>query len=515
MPVANLILAYDIGTTGNKATLYSPEGRVVAHAFQGYPTYHPQANWAEQDADDWWRAVCQATQQLLVSAKVRRENIACVSFSGQMQGCLPVDAAGRPLHRCLIWADQRAVQEAAQLESRLGMAHVYHLTGHRLSPTYSGPKIMWLRNHKPDVYAQTHRFLHVKDYVIHRLCGCFVTDCSDASGMNLYDLHRQEWAADILAAAEIEPERLPAIHQATDVVGVVTRQAEEEIGLRAGTPVVVGGGDGACATVGAGAVRAGIAYNYLGSSSWIAYTAPAPVLDAMMRTFTFAHLMPGMFIPCGTMQTAGGAYQWLRDQVCVSEVGAAAQAGADVYEVMNEKAAEAPPGAHHLLFLPYLLGERSPYWHPQARGAFVGLTVRHTRADLIRAVLEGISFYLKLILQAFLEAGADIREMRVIGGGAKGMFWRQMLADVYGLPISRPRLLAEATSLGAAVAGGVGVGLLADFTDVDRFIEIVQRHQPEPRAQMAYEHLFPVFRRAYDALRPVFDYLYDKDNLSE
>lgn len=509
MSSAQCILAHDLGTTGDKATLYSPDGQVLARTFHGYHTYHPHSNWAEQDAAEWWEAVRTSTQRLFARARVGPEDVACISFSGQMMGCLPVDAQGRPLRRCIIWADQRAVEQAALLEEKLGMARVYRITGHRISPTYSGPKILWVRDNEPDIFAQTHKFLHVKDYIAYRLTGQFVTDRSDASGMSLYDLEGGTWSAEILEAIELDEDVLPTIHASTDVVGEVTRQAAEELGLRPGTPVVIGGGDGPCATVGAGAVREGPAYNYIGSSSWIAFSASRPIYDPNMKIFNFANMVPGMFMPCGTMQAAGGSYQWLRHQICTLEAWAAEQAGVDVYEVMNLKAEMSPPGANNLLFLPYLLGERSPYWNPKARGAFVGLTVKHTREDIIRATLEGITLNLKLILQTFLDAGAPIREIRVIGGGAKGRFWRQLMADIYRLPILRPRFLEEATSLGAAVAGGVGVGLFKDFNVVDQFIEIVDRHEPDPATEAVYQRLFPIFQAAYEALRPIYDQLYE------
>jgi xylulokinase len=279
--------------------------------------------------------------------------------------------------------------------------------------------------------------------------------------------------------------------------------------LIAGTPVVIGGGDGASAAVGAGAVTEGPAYNYIGSSSWISFAAPRPLYDPKRRFFNFAHMVPGLFVPTGTMQAAGGSYQWLRREVCRIEGREAEETGVDVYEIMNRRASESVPGAHGLLFLPYLQGERSPHWNPKARGGFVGLQITHTRADLIRAVLEGIGLNLRTILHSYLEAGARIDEMIVIGGGAKGQLLRQILADVFGRPVLRPRLLDEATSLGAAVAGGVGVGLFRDFSAVNQFNEIVERHIPNPGAQAVYERLHPIFLAAYEALVPVFDQLHD------
>lgn len=503
------ILAHDLGTTGNKATLFDGEGRLAANAFSGYQVIYPEPTWAEQDPADHWNAVVDTTRRLLVQANVTPGEIAAISFSGQMMGCLPVDREGQPLRNCIIWADQRAVNQAAQLSERVGEEKVYRITGHRISPTYSVSKLMWLRDNEPDVFARVHKILHVKDYIAFRMTGNFVTDRSDASGMNLYDLEGGAWSDEILDAVQLDAGLLPEIHNSTDVVGELTRQAAYELGLNPGIPVVIGGGDGASAAVGAGAVEEGPAYNYIGSSSWIAFAAPRPIYDPGRRIFNWAHMVPGMFSPCGTMQAAGGSYQWLRREVCWSEAQEAEQTGEDVYEIMNRRAAESVPGAHGLLFLPYLQGERSPHWNPRARGGFVGLQVTHTRADLIRSTLEGISMNLRTILQSFLNADARIDEVTLIGGGARGALWNQILADVYGRPTLRPRLLEEATSLGAAIAGGVGVGLYKDFSMVHQCIEIVNRYTPDPEHVALYNRLYPSFAQAYEALVPVFDQLFE------
>lgn len=507
------ILAHDLGTTGNKATLFDDEGRLVASAFSGYETAHPQATWAEQNPDDWWRAVTNATRDLLSISRVAPQEIAVIAFSGQMMGCLPVDEAGNPLRPCIIWADQRAVAQAAFLAEHVGEERVYRVTGHRISPTYSASKIMWVRDNEPDLFARVHKFLHVKDFIAYRMTGAFVTDRSDASGMNLYNLEGGVWADEILNAIGLDPRLLPDIHNSTDIIGEITKEAAEQLGLAAGTPVVIGGGDGASAAVGAGAIAEGLAYNYIGSSSWISFAATRPIYDPDCRIFNWAHMVPNMFAPCGTMQAAGGSYQWLQRQVCLSESREAGDTGEDVYEIMNRHASESVPGAHGLLFLPYLQGERSPHWNPKARGGFIGLQVTHTRADMIRAVLEGISMNLRTILQSFLDANARIDEVTLIGGGAKGELWRQILADVFGRPTLRPRLLDEATSLGAAVAGGVGVGLFHDFSIVKQRIEIVDRHAPNPEAQAVYNQIYPIFLETYTVLVPIFDQLHEVNSL--
>lgn len=499
------ILAHDLGTTGNKASLYNGEGTLLASAFYGYGLDLPRVNWAEQDPEDWWQAVCVSTQQLLASAAARPDEVACVTFSGQMMGCVAVDCQARPLRSALIWADMRATDEAQSLIDRVGMEETYRITGHRASPSYSGAKILWIRNNQPDLFRQTHKFLHAKDFVVARLTGNFVTDYSDASGMNLYDLEAGDWSDAILDAIELDRAVLPELHASIDVVGEVTTEAARQVGLPAGTPVVIGGGDGCCATTGAGVVREGSAYNYIGSSSWIALTSKTPILDPTMRTFTWAHLVPGMFSPCGTMQAAGGSYQWLRDNIGLPEKEAAAKLGVSPYELMNLQAAQSPAGANGLLFLPYLLGERSPRWNPNARGAFIGLTMKHSRADMIRAGLEGITFNLRVILEAFLEQGTPVEAMRVIGGGARGRVWRQIMADIYGIPVLRPAILEEATSMGAAIAGGIGVGIFPDFSIAERLTPIVDTCTPDPALKAQYDRQYDLFNRAYAAFEPLFE----------
>jgi xylulokinase len=357
------------------------------------------------------------------------------------------------------------------------------------------------------VYKSTYKFVHAKDAMVARLTGVFVTEPSDGSSMNLYDLEHGGWSERIMQAAELNPDQLPDLCRSIDVVGELLPEVAEEVGLVAGTPVVIGGGDGCCAAVGAGVVREGSAYNYIGSSSWIALSTPKPIYDPDQKTFTFGHVVPGMFMPTGTMQAAGASYQWTRDQLCPLEVQAAEALGISPYEIINLGAEKSPVGANGLLYLPYLMGERSPRWNPRARGAFIGLTIRHTRSDMVRAVLEGITFNLRVILDAFTRQGAVIEAMRLIGGGARGRFWNHIMADVYGLPIHRLSILEEATSMGAAVVGGVGVGLYPDFSIIEQMNHIAETIQPDPSAHAAYERIYPIFEQSYHALLPIYNAL--------
>lgn len=503
----HLVIAHDLGTTGNKASLYDSEGTLLGSAFEAYETVYAQHGWAEQNPEDWWRAVCHTTKQLLAETSTARDEVAGVSFSGQMMGCVALGRDARPLRHALIWADQRAVAQERWMKERIAPEDAYRITGHRLSSSYSLSKMLWLRDHEPDVFRSTHSFVQAKDAVVARLTGNFVTDRSDASGTNLYDLERGTYSETILQAADFDERKLPELALSTDVVGEILPAIADEFGLPTGTPVVIGGGDGCCAALGAGIWREGGAYNYVGSSSWIAMATKEPVYDPDQRTFTWAHVVPGLFSPCGTMQAAGASYQWAREQLGHVEKEAAVREDVSVYDLLNALAATSPPGAHGLIYLPYLLGERSPRWNADARAAFVGLTMRHTRADMIRSVLEGITMNLRIILDALTRQGIEIHSMRLIGGGAQGAFWNELMADIYDLPVQRLTYLEEATSMGAAVAGGVGVGLYEDFSIIERMNPIARTIEPNPTSQAAYEHLFPVFDETYHALVPIFERL--------
>jgi len=496
--MAELILAHDTGTTGNKASLFDVQGRLLCSAFVGYQTHYPRPGWAEQSPQDWWQALCISTAQLLSESDCKAEDIAVVAFSGEMMSCLPIDAQGAPLRSAIIWADQRADAEAGVLAERVGREEIYRITGHRAGANYTAPKMLWLRQHQPDIYARTYRVLQAKDYLVYLLTGTYATDYSDASGTLLFDLAGRYWSKPILEALDIPIDLLPDAHPSAAVVGAITRQAAQVTGLVEGTPVVIGGGDGGCATVGAGVVRPGDAYNYVGSSSWISFVSRDPLHDPQQRTFTFAHLDPEYVFPTGTMQCAGGSYDWLERIL-------RGTAEESLYRALDAAASEVEPGAQGLLFLPYLIGERSPHWNPKARAAFVGLAMTHGRAEMARAVMEGVAFNLRLILDAFRDQGAAITALRLIGGGARSHVWRQILADVLNVPILRPKLLVEATSLGAAIAGGVGVGLYSDYTVADQLIAVEEGEEPAPAAVARYEELYALFQASYQALVPVYE----------
>ncbi len=491
----SFVLAHDLGTSGDKATLFDADGHLVASAFASYPTEYPQPNWAEQEALDWWRAVCASTQQLLAETNVAPASIAAVGFSGMMMGALPVDGTGRPLRPCIIWADQRAQEEAAWMAERLGADAVYSRCGHRVSPAYCAPKILWIHAHQPQIAERAAKFLIPKDFVVHQLTGVFATDYSDASGTLLFDLTRRQWADDFLRRLELDPELLPTPHPSPAVVGRVTAAAAQATGLAAGTPVVAGGGDGSCAGIGAGVVEPGAAYCVIGTSAWISVSTLEPLLDPRQRTMTFHHVHPDRYAPMGVQQLAGGARAWAWN----------ALAG-DATLDLDAAAADVSPGAGGLLFLPYLMGERSPWWNPLARGAFVGLAMPHGKAEMARAVLEGVALGLRQILDALREHVPGIESLRLIGGGGKSRLWQQILADCLGLPIEMLELTGEATSWGAAVAAGVGVGLY-DWSIAAERSRPVATIEPDAARARTYAELAAVYTELYRALEPIYSRL--------
>ena len=484
------IIAHDLGTSGNKATLFDGEGRLVESAFAPYATTYPHANWAEQDPADWWAAVCTTNRRLLAGAGIDPRSVAAVGFSGMMMGCLPVDEQGQPLRSCIIWADQRAQVEAAQMAALCGGEEVYLRCGQRSSPAYCAPKILWVRTHQPEIFARTHKFLVPKDFVVHQLTGVFATDYSDASGTLLFDLRTRRWHAPFLQKLGLDEALLPAIFPSTAVVGEVTAAAAAATGLAVGTPVVIGGGDGSTAGIGAGVVDPGSAYCVIGTSAWISISALAPMPDPQQRTMTFHHVHPERYAPMGVQQLAGGARAWAW-QALAGDVD------------LDGAAAAVAPGAGGLLFLPYLMGERSPLWNPLARGSFIGLTINHGKPEMARAVLEGVAFGLCQILDALREQSPSIPAVRLIGGGSKSEVWPQILADIFGLPVHPLALKGDANSWGAAMAAGVGVGLYtwslaAERSQVERIVE------PNPAAAGRYAELYGLFGESYRALEGIF-----------
>lgn len=498
-----LILAHDLGTSADKATLFDEDGNLLGSASHPYPSNFMPGGRAEQNPEDWWIAVVAATRELMEGLDVSR--VSAIAFSGMMMGCLCVDREGRPLRPHLLYCDQRSTAEADRFIEKAGAEKIYRISGNRPSPSYSGAKYMWIMANEPEIYKQTHKVLNAKDYLNFRLTGRLATEPSDASGSNIYDLQTGTWSEELIEAAGLDARIFPEIIPSTSVTGELTRAAAEEMGLRPGIPVAAGCADGVAASVGIGSVSPGRPYACVGSSSWVAVTTDKPLYDPLQRTIVFAHAVPGLFNPMGIMQVGGGNYVWLKTEICHEEAAIAAREGdVSAYDLMNDQAMKSPPGANGLLYLPYLMGERTPRWNPIARGGFVGLTITHNRSDLIRSVLEGVTYNLSMTVDIFRELGVELKEMLMIGGGAKGDLWRQLVADIFDVEILRPNYLDEATSTGAAIVAGIGGGIFPDFSAAERFFKVVDRTRPNPGNQEVYKARKGLFNQVYDALEPLF-----------
>lgn len=363
------ILAHDLGTSGNKATLFTIGGKLAGSKIAAYPTHYYNNTWAEQNADDWWEAVCTSTRALIAEAGIDASEIGAVSFSGQMMGCLCVDCLGRPLRPAIIWADQRAQAQADAVSRQVSAQDYYKIVGHRNTASYGIQKFMWIKDNEPKIYEQTYKILNAKDYIVLRLTGNFFTDYSDANSCGFFDLKNLSWSQELLRFTGISPDKLPEPKPSTFCAGGVTVEASAQTGLAAGTPVIIGAGDGVATNVGAGSISPGRTFCCLGTSAWITTTSEQPLYDPQMRTVTWAHMVPGLYAPNGTMQFAGGSYNWLKNTICLSECRDAAENGKSPYDIINSLIESSAIGSNSLIFLPYLLGERSPHWDSFAKGS--------------------------------------------------------------------------------------------------------------------------------------------------
>lgn len=492
-----LILAHDVGTSGTKSALVRPDGVIVAAQASAHRTHVPRPGWAEQQAEDWWEGVCRNTRTLIAKHPELRSHTAVMGVSGHMLGCLPVDAEGKALRPCMIHSDCRATGPCEIVRARIGREAIYERTGNILDPRSSLCKVLWVKANEPHVYEQAERFLQSKDYIVGRMTGRYdSTDYSDASHAQWLDIKAKSYAADLFAELGIGVSKFPSLHRSTDVAGKLTHEAARALDLPEGIPVVAGGGDGSCASAGAGAVNAGDTYCCLGTTAWIAATTANPFIDKQQRVFNVLALdgeNNGVF---GTVQAACRSLSWAMD--LFEEMD---------FDRFDELLACVPPGSEGLIFLPYLEGERSPIFDPNARGVFFGLSPVHRREHLLRATVEGVSFALRSVLEAIRESFA-VPALRLIGGGGQSDLWQQLLANVCGVPIqtlsTQP---ADATSLGAAFAAGVGVGLFESLSQAAQTVKVTRERGVEPAPGERYDRFFRVYQGLYPQLKPLFTQL--------
>ena len=499
------LLGIDIGTSGTKTVLFDESGTPLASYTGEYPLYQPHNGWAEQDPLDWWNATVDGINAVIARTGCKPADIKAVGLSGQMHSTVLLDRENKVLRRAILWCDQRTAAECAEIEARMGgRARLVEITANPALTGFSASKILWVRNNEPEIYEKTAHILLAKDYIRLMLTSQYATEVSDASGMQLLDVPGRCWSDEVLSKLEIDKALLGKVYESPEVTGQVTAEAAKLTGLAAGTPVVGGAGDNAAAAVGTGVVRNGRAFTTIGSSGVVFAHSDAIAIDPAGRVHTFCCAVPGAWHVMGVTLSAGMSLKWFRDNFCYAEMAAADGMGVDPYYIIDKQAAQSPIGANRLLFLPYLMGERTPHLDPDARGVFFGLSGMHKKRDLIRAVMEGVTYSLKDCLSVFGGMGLQVDEMAACGGGGSSKFWRQMLADVFNCEINT-MASKEGPALGAAILAGVGAGVYSSVPEgCDALIKKAGTQQPDADNAKAYERCYGLYGSVYPALKELY-----------
>lgn len=488
-------LGIDVSTTGSKALLIDAEGRIIAVAVSPHTLSTPKPLWSEQDPEEWWGATSKSIQEVLKQSGVDPKSIAAIGLTGQMHGLVLLDANGKVLRPAILWNDQRTQAQCDEIHSKIGRERFIQISGNVALTGFTAPKILWVAENEPEIYAKGKHVLLPKDYIRYRLTGEYAMDKADGAGTVLFDLKARDWSSEILDALNIPREWMPPTFEGPEFTGKITDAASKATGLIVGTPVAAGGGDQAAQAVGVGAVEPGIIGLTVGTSGVIFATTPSALIEPEGRLHAFCHAVPGMWHFMGVMLSAAGSLQWYRDIL----------APGMPFDDLVKEAEAVPAGSEGLQFLPYLSGERTPYPDPLARGAFIGLTIRHTRGHMTRAVLEGVAFGLKDSFSLIQNAGLEsIRQIRASGGGTKGALWRQILATVLESELVTVNT-TEGAAYGAALLAGVGAGAWPDVpTACRQTIKITGETKPEAANSQVYTKSYALYRDLYPALKSSF-----------
>lgn len=489
-----VFLGIDLGTSSVKLLLMDEHGNVLGTVSRDYPVYYPNPGWAEQNPEDWWQATCQGIRELLTAAGLTGNSVISIGLSGQMHGLVLMDHANRVIMPALLWCDQRTQDECDYITGMLG-ERLSEYTGNQALTGFTAPKLLWVKRHKPKEYEQIRHILLPKDYIRWKLTGEYVTDVSDASGTLMFDVAHRRWSREMLDFLEVSPEMVPPCVESVALTGVVGRQAAAETGLRAGIAVLGGGGDQACGAVGTGIVAAGTASVALGTSGVVFACQDRYSVDARNRLHSFCHAN-GAWHVMGVMLSAASCLKWWVEDVC--------RQGNEGYDRLLREAEAVAPGSEGVLFLPYLMGERTPYSDPDARGAFIGLNMTHQRGHMTRAILEGVGFGLRDSLEIIREQHIPVEAVRVSGGGAKSPLWRQILADVFGLPVDLAGA-AEGPAYGAAILAAVGMNYFASVEEASHtLIRVTSSAVPAKDRQKRYQAMYDVYQGLYGTLKDTF-----------
>ena len=491
------LLGIDIGTSGTKTVLFDVNGTTIASDTQEYPLYQPRNGWAEQDPEDWWKATCVSTRNVIAQSGVNPRDIKGVGLSGQMHGLVLLDADDKVLRRSIIWCDQRSAQECEEITSLVGAKRLIEITANPALTGFTASKIKWVMNNEPEIYEKARKILLPKDYIRFCLTGEYATEVSDASGMQLLDVPNRRWSDEVLQKLGIDKDMLGKVYESQEVTGTVSKKAAELTGLAEGTIVVGGGGDQAAGAVGNGIVKPGVISSTIGTSGVVfAYTDKVSI-DPKGRVHTFCHAVPNTWHIMGVTQGAGLSLQWFRNNFCHEEISVAGLLDVDPYYLIDKAAEKVAVGADGLIYLPYLMGERTPHLDPDCRGVFFGISAKHTKREFLRAVMEGVAYSLKNCLDIIKEMGIGINEVRASGGGGKSPLWRQIQADLFGTPICTVNS-SEGPALGVALLAGVGAGIYKSVPEAcDQTITTRMDN-------VAYQKFYSLYNDIYQSLKNDF-----------
>lgn len=501
-------LGIDIGTTGTKTLLIDAAGNVICEANATYPMEQPRPGWTQQNPDDWWNATVGTVREVMAKSKLAPSDVAAIGLSGQMHGSVFLDKNNKVLRPALLWNDQRTEAECAEITTKAGgRKALIRLVANPALTGFQAPKILWLRNHEPKLFAKLSKVLLPKDDVRRRMIGDYVTEVSDASGTLLLDVIKRRWSSTLLSKLDLEESLLPRVVESEDVTGTLTASAADELGLTTKCKVVGGAGDCAAGAIGNGVVRAGVLSTSIGTSGVMFVHSDQPQYDSLGRLHTFCHAVRGKWHMMGVNLTSGGSLQWWVESVLAAHAAGGNLSAAEItkaYAAATAQAADVPAGSGSLLFLPYLNGERTPHADPRARGAFVGLNLTHGRAHLTRAVMEGVTFALRDSLEIIQSLDVPVKEIRASGGGSKNPLWRQMQADVFGQKVTTLKV-EQGPAYGVALLAAVGDGAYKNIEQACKAtIDVASQTTPDRKATRVYASLFPIYRGLYDSLKGAY-----------
>lgn len=503
----NYLMGIDLGTSGTKTVLFDENGKDIASSTKEYPLYQPKNGWSEQKPADWWDACVSTIREVLEKSGVSAEKIAGIGIAGQMHGLVMLDENGEVLRPSILWNDGRTVEECHEVTQLVGAQRLIDITANPALTGFTAGKILWVRKNEPELYSKCRHILLPKDYLRYQLTGVFATEVSDASGMNLLDIAQRNWSQEVLEALDIDESYLPKVYESYEVTGAITKQVAEITGLREGTRVVGGAGDNAAAAIGTGVVQEGKAFITLGTSGVIFAHAENVQIDPKGRVHTFCSAVPGKWAVMSCTLAAGGSLQWLRNHFFTEEMIAAKGMAVDPYYIMDQQADRIPIGANRLLYLPYLMGERSPILDSNARALFFGLSAIHTKYDMLRAVMEGVIYSQKECLEILDEMGVVPNTMVATGGGGKSNLWCQIMADVLDCTVSSVAN-KEGPALGVAILAGVGTGVYSSVEQACEKIIAVKKETHSIRENtLKYTPYYELYKQVYPSLKDKFQLL--------